>query len=205
VEQIRKLVTKNQLRKRQSCDPLFFCQFSDGQFGCTKLLLLCANWVLTATELWLSCKEQNFKMQLDPSAVDSWVDIKLIEKFPSLYSDSNSAGHDIFRRLHPYGILCPVVTLSGLTFQRFLLCPSPWWWRQYKPLKRRFISTSLHVTISHKAVRFILASVRTWISSINSPFVMKLKSLCNVEKNPTRDDFMRQLICSTTSWRILTL
>jgi hypothetical protein len=39
---------------------------------------------------------------------------------------------------------------------------SPWWWRQYAPLRRRFTSTRLHGTISQKTVIFMLAVVRTW-------------------------------------------
>jgi hypothetical protein len=41
---------------------------------------------------------------------------------------------------------------------------SPWWWRQYPRLKCRSTFTRLHNATSQKAVIFILAAVRTWIS-----------------------------------------
>jgi hypothetical protein len=39
---------------------------------------------------------------------------------------------------------------------------SSWWWRQWAPLKRRSTRTRLNDVISHKALIFILAAVRTW-------------------------------------------
>jgi hypothetical protein len=38
---------------------------------------------------------------------------------------------------------------------------SPWWWRQYAPLKCQSTSTRLHSATSQKAVIIILAAVRT--------------------------------------------
>jgi hypothetical protein len=49
--------------------------------------------------------------------------------------------------------------------QQFLswsIVSSPWWWRQYEPLKRRSTSTRLRGVISEKAVIFIFAAVNTW-------------------------------------------
>jgi hypothetical protein len=39
---------------------------------------------------------------------------------------------------------------------------SPWWWRQYAPLKCRSTSTWLHGSTSQKTLNFILAAMRTW-------------------------------------------
>jgi hypothetical protein len=38
---------------------------------------------------------------------------------------------------------------------------SPWWWRQYAPLKRRSAPT-LHGATSQKTLNFIFSAVRTW-------------------------------------------
>jgi hypothetical protein len=54
-----------------------------------------------------------------------------------------------------FRVKCHVVTLK-------LTNVSPWWWRQYAPLKRRSTSTWLHSATSQKTVNFILATVRTW-------------------------------------------
>jgi hypothetical protein len=39
---------------------------------------------------------------------------------------------------------------------------TPWWRRQEEPLKRRYISTTLHGTTSQKTVIFMHVDVRTW-------------------------------------------
>jgi hypothetical protein len=39
---------------------------------------------------------------------------------------------------------------------------SPWWWRQYGRLKRRYASMGLHGAISQKAIISLLAAVGTW-------------------------------------------
>jgi hypothetical protein len=39
---------------------------------------------------------------------------------------------------------------------------TPWWWRQYAPLKRGSTSTWLHSNTSQKTLNFILAAMRTW-------------------------------------------
>jgi hypothetical protein len=39
---------------------------------------------------------------------------------------------------------------------------SPWWWRQYAPLKRRSTYTWLHSSTSQKTLNCILAAVRSW-------------------------------------------
>jgi hypothetical protein len=39
---------------------------------------------------------------------------------------------------------------------------SPWWWRQYAPLKRRSTLTWQHGATFQKTLHFILATVRTW-------------------------------------------
>jgi hypothetical protein len=39
---------------------------------------------------------------------------------------------------------------------------SPWWWRQYAPLKYRSTSTWPHGATSQKTLNFMLSAVRTW-------------------------------------------
>jgi hypothetical protein len=39
---------------------------------------------------------------------------------------------------------------------------SPWWWRQYAPLKCLSTQTRLHGAITQMALIFLLAAVRTW-------------------------------------------
>jgi hypothetical protein len=60
------------------------------------------------------------------------------------------------------------------TFQRYLLPPlsSPWWWRQYAPLKCRSTSTWLLSVTSHKTLNFILAALRTWNITCSTSLVL---------------------------------
>jgi hypothetical protein len=75
-------------------------------------------------------------------------------------------------------MICCVVKSrrNSPTFQRYLLPPlsSPWWWRQYAPLKCRSTSTWPRSVTSHKTLNFILAAVRTWNIMCSTFLVLSL-------------------------------
>jgi hypothetical protein len=54
---------------------------------------------------------------------------------------------------------------------------SPWWWRQYAPLKRRSTPTRLHGVVSQKAFIFSLVDVRFQVLTVAS---MKFRVFCDV-------------------------
>jgi hypothetical protein len=53
---------------------------------------------------------------------------------------------------------------------------SPWWWRQYAPLKRRSTSMWLYGATSQKTLNFILAAVRTWSLTKQGLFATNTRS-----------------------------
>jgi hypothetical protein len=60
---------------------------------------------------------------------------------------------------------------------RAISCSSPWWWRQYAPLKRRSIFARLHGATLQKTITFILDAVRIWNITYCSFFNLRIRSV----------------------------